>query len=38
VLFDVAPVTVPAIRMPGIRPSPFRWSDKFGLASSLPPR
>jgi O-antigen ligase len=38
VLFDVTPVTVSAIRMPGVRPSSFRWSDKFGLASPFSPR
>jgi O-antigen ligase len=38
VLFDVVPVTVPAIGVSGIRLSSFRWSDRFGLASSFPPR
>lgn len=38
VLFDVAPATVPLIRVSGVRPSSFRWSDRVGLASPFSPR
>jgi O-antigen ligase len=38
VVFDVAPATVPAIAASGARPPSFRWTDRFGLASSFPRR
>jgi O-antigen ligase len=37
VVFDVAPATVPAIAVSGAQPT-LRWTDRFGLASSFPPR
>ena len=38
VLFDLAPATVPAVAVPGVRSPAFRWSERADLVSSLPPR
>jgi len=37
-LFDVAPATVLATSVSGVRSSGFRWSDRVDLVSSLPRR